>query len=506
MGNWYQYWTRCCTNIQIWFSNKSAMGTTIWASVIGGLIAGGLFSFLAKSFIPGACAALVVACAAGVTYCNWWLHIRLICLGGNRGVIGAIYKVDPQTPSWVPWNLGAYDTDYCFNLLLYGATPADLLPNSFVNQFPAAATPISWKTAPIAQLQNDWPAMFPTIKWDDANLILPQQIMGPLGLGYTGQHDGVSDIPAPALGPLQSITVNPSAVSVPVGSSIEFQAMGYDPTGQSQDLTNSVTWSSSNPCATITGGGSDGDPTNGVATAVTVGTTNIIAEDTGSQVTGVTTLTITAGGAPVIAGIGPIQQMLLHCEIEGSGMHDLRTLLYWLIGIFSAATVLSSIPVVGWIYAAFLMLLAFLLMLFGGPDIQDQLAGPPDPNPSGGDGWGGFPYLTAPSGDSMVDILFVYGRWVFDSLHQPSGSNEIHPVMFVNKVGSISKQDLSNGNWSLPLVGCRAWLDAAYDVILAPSTAGIQSLPEFQFTLHPLLDGCQGSTSYAPPTTPPAPK
>jgi len=43
-------------------------------------------------------------------------------------------------------------------------------------------------------------------------------------------------------------------------------------------------------------------------------------------------------------------------------------------------------------------------------------------------------------------------------------------------------------------------------LILAPPTLKLQSAPEFQWFLHPLIDGCQGQTSYAPPATPPAPK
>jgi hypothetical protein len=129
---------------------------------------------------------LAFACGAGIYFCNWWLHIRLICLDGNRSAIGAIFNVDPQTPSYNAGILNDYDTDYCFNLLIYPAIPLDMLPNSFVNDF---SPPQAWQASATSQLQANWSTLFPTISWDDANLILPQQTqMGSLGLGFTGQY------------------------------------------------------------------------------------------------------------------------------------------------------------------------------------------------------------------------------------------------------------------------------------------------------------------------------
>jgi len=510
MGNWYPYWTKCCTNTSLWFSNASAMGTITWAAAIGGIIGGATWIWFA--FIPGADIFLAACCGAGIAYCNWWLHIRLICLGGNVSVIGAVFNVDAQTPSDAFWNLGDYDTDYCFNLLLWGATPTDVLPNHFVLQFFPPTAPQPWGSAPTGQYHDYWIDLqgqahtrYPNTTWHDINLILPQTSMGVLGLGYTGQSYSTP----PALGPLQSITINPPALSVPNSSVIQFQAIGFDPSNQSNDITTSVDWSTSGFNASMASNPGSSDKVTGVLTAASSGsgTTTIRALDPGSGVKGVTNFVTTAGGNAVQTGVDPVQQMLLHCEIEGQGMDDFRTLLYWMLGLFVTSAVLSTVPVFGWIISLVLFLIALLVLLFGGAAAQHDLASPQGSTNHGKDGWGGYSFATAPTGDSMVDIVYVYGRWVFDSLHQPAGSNEIHPVMWVNRVTQVSKTDLSYGNWpSLPIDDVKAKFDTYYAQILAPSTKTIQSAPEFKFTIHPVIDGCQGSTSYAPPAVPPAPK
>ena len=93
-----------------------------------------------------------------------------------------------------------------------------------------------------------------------------------------------------------------------------------------------------------------------------------------------------------------------------------------LFGVFIVAAALSLIPVIGWILSWILSILAFLALLFGGPVIQHNDASPP----SGG-GWGGAfnPYEAAGGPDGIVDIAYVFGRWVYDSLHD--GSDELHP-------------------------------------------------------------------------------
>jgi hypothetical protein len=94
---------------------------------------------------------------------------------------------------------------------------------------------------------------------------------------------------------LESITIFPAEVSIPAGTVLQFSATGaysaVSPTTASTDLTRLVTWSTaSTAIATI--GNILG--TQGMATAVSAGTTTITARDpsTGIVSSGTTTLTV----------------------------------------------------------------------------------------------------------------------------------------------------------------------------------------------------------------------
>src|SRR2546430_1805240 len=79
----------------------------------------------------------------------------------------------------------------------------------------------------------------------------------------TGKSNAGSSAPV-----LQSITVTPAAPTLAVGSTVQFKATGNYSSGPTQDLTNSVTWSSTTPAtATISAGG--------LAMSVAWGTTTV---------------------------------------------------------------------------------------------------------------------------------------------------------------------------------------------------------------------------------------
>src|SRR5260370_27871116 len=107
---------------------------------------------------------------------------------------------------------------------------------------------------------------------------------------------------------------------------------------------------------------------------------------------------------PPLAG-GTDQHFLMHCEIEGPGMHDLLILLGVMAAIFVAAAFAVAIPGIGPIVSWILIALALLAFLIGGPAITHDDASPP----SGG-GYGGafHPYQTAgdPSSLSASAIVF----------------------------------------------------------------------------------------------------
>ena len=104
---------------------------------------------------------------------------------------------------------------------------------------------------------------------------------------------GGGSSPAPGSVPtLQSIEITPGAPSLPLGLTQQFKATGRYSDNSSKDLTNSSTWSSSNPAAATIS-------SSGMATAKGLGSTTITA--TYSGVTGTTTLTVTAAALASLA-------------------------------------------------------------------------------------------------------------------------------------------------------------------------------------------------------------
>jgi hypothetical protein len=189
------------------------------------------------------------------------------------------------------------------------------------------------------------------------------------------------------------------------------------------------------------------------------------------------------------------QHFLLHSEIEGAGMHNLVILLYVLLGILLLALAAYFIPVVGPVISIILTFLVWLAFLIGGPLVQQDSLSPAD-DPS----WGGSVNMYDPGGSptDTVDIVVVYGRWVYDSFHNfftssPRASNELHPVYSVNIIGRTTNGDVNTGNWppDTPVILLR--LNQMVQIINQPSTPAIQALPQNQWVLHPLLDGCQES-------------
>jgi hypothetical protein len=60
--------------------------------------------------------AILIGILSGlISYCQWWLYGRLICLGGERCVVGLLVSVEPPDSKSIEEKL---DTDYNINLLL----------------------------------------------------------------------------------------------------------------------------------------------------------------------------------------------------------------------------------------------------------------------------------------------------------------------------------------------------------------------------------------------------
>ncbi len=106
-----------------------------------------------------------------------------------------------------------------------------------------------------------------------------------------GTSDPVSFTVTGGAPTLTSIAVTAAASSITVGATDQFTATGTYSDGSTQNITSSVTWTSSNTgVATITTGGA----TPGLATGVAAGTTNITASS-GTITSPAFTLTVTSG-------------------------------------------------------------------------------------------------------------------------------------------------------------------------------------------------------------------
>ncbi len=151
----------------------------------GGLALGGVDALLAS------------ACLAAISFCYWWLDIRLVCLGGDRSAIGAIYHLEPPVPDYDPTSgadkfFSGFDTDYSFNLLLCHFSPRNQFPQSYVaaqNTASTAATSGQLSTA-LAELETDWPTLSGLVPTnvpfsdvaDEIGLIVEQPRVAGIGL------------------------------------------------------------------------------------------------------------------------------------------------------------------------------------------------------------------------------------------------------------------------------------------------------------------------------------
>ncbi|HXQ44795.1 MAG TPA: Ig-like domain-containing protein, partial [Acidimicrobiales bacterium] len=115
---------------------------------------------------------------------------------------------------------------------------------------------------------------------------------------------------------LLSITVAPTVASVPAGQTQQFTATGYYSDLSTQNLTDSVTWSTSGAAATI----SNATGSQGLATGVSTGVVTITATDPTTLIPGTAVLTVTPGpAAPSITMTPSSGRKRAHVTISGTG-------------------------------------------------------------------------------------------------------------------------------------------------------------------------------------------
>src|SRR5665213_1908396 len=128
MPNWFPSWTKCCApanyrglpvGAMVAISTLGAvMGTIAGLGGVSALSASGFWAVL-YALSPGVALFLASLCLAAMAFCTWWLDVRLICLGGDRSAIGAIYHLEPPVQTSNPFDIVDADTDFSFNLLLW---------------------------------------------------------------------------------------------------------------------------------------------------------------------------------------------------------------------------------------------------------------------------------------------------------------------------------------------------------------------------------------------------
>lgn len=135
-------------------------------------------------------------------------------------------------------------------------------------------------------------------------------LLGALGLAGCGSGGD-----APASGPkappvvLESIAVDPASAALDIGATRQFAATGAYSDGTTAALATDVSWVSSDPAVAKI-------DTNGLATAVAAGTTQISA--TSQDVTGVATLTVLAPPPPVTLSAVSVEPAAVTLVIGGT--------------------------------------------------------------------------------------------------------------------------------------------------------------------------------------------
>ncbi len=186
----------------------------------------------------------------------------------------------------------------------------------------------------------------------------------------------------------------------------------------------------------------------------------------------------------------------LHCEFEGSGIHDF---LQWLELILAVLVALLAVMLLFPEAAVLLWFLRLLAILWGGFAVGNVFL----------PGTSGDPTDVSQSLGNLQagDIVVVTGDWIYDSGH--AGWNEIHAVhncqIIPGKDGKTPAALNSDGTWPDDL-GDGMGLDtppkvqqmlerwcSAIGAATGAQTGGSTKDPANNWIVHPLIDGCQKS-------------
>ena len=201
----------------------------------------------------------------------------------------------------------------------------------------------------------------------------------------------------------------------------------------------------------------------------------------------------------------------MHAEFEGGGVYDLLQACYAALALAVAAAVVCVIPIFGWIACLILSIAAGVVTLAGAINALNDTGNPTDVNSN----LSSLHSALSPDGLG-ADILVVQGTWVYDSAH--TGWNEIHPIKYCQKIGTMDWQGWKEIQIApetvLPFLRVKipaqflyikdvpAWINSWCGLIATvtlPATVSNQGLPQNQWAVHPLVDGCEPQPSGPPP-------
>jgi hypothetical protein len=174
-----------------------------------------------------------------------------------------------------------------------------------------------------------------------------------------------------------------------------------------------------------------------------------------------------------------IASEVLHCEFEGRAIYDMLLASGAALLPAALATLACVIPYVGWIIALILALIAAAILGLGWVAGQFDGGDPSDVSPNIGE------FHRNDDKHEGADTLVIKGHWVYDSGHRfdhtpPDGYYELHPVTFCTKTHKLCGEIPYRDRWQ-----------AAINNATSPVTLENQKLPQNQWQVHPLLDGCQ---------------
>lgn len=420
----------------------------------GGAFLTGVIASIALLLInPGA--ATFAAILTGIGYCRWWLYARLVCLGNpNACTVGLVLRIGTQEDQS---GLGKFDTDYTVDLLL---PPNPLRGDQ--DWYNSMNNPVVYWPDVLMQDQAS-----PNAPADPEYVQMRNTYTKTQPFGFSGEsidgyvlqdHDGYH-----TLTPTQTQVLN--FLTPPGWQPGNF----YNPGDQVADSN----------------GGIETAVDQGLSGSSTPAWPNPYLGNWQSEV-GQTTNdygTIWRYDGPVPA-VG-----VLEAEFEGAGMWNLYQVLLAMSPVAAGLAAVCSTGVIAWL-ACLLAAIIFAAIVVG----IGALAGLTD-NSAESDVTNQVGALTP-----GVDILLISGTWVWDGGHIPNGWNELHPVLFAQKITThgVPPSDLQNGTpWASFPEFSAANLEETLTQMCGmaagaqdPETQIQQQLPQNGWRIHPLVDGC----------------